>query len=59
MIRWGMAAGLVSLQLVMNAPVWALIERVNLTGSNSSYHRYQLVDQLIQRVVAHWSQVHE
>jgi hypothetical protein len=33
----------------MKAPVWALIERIDLTGSSSSYHRYELVDQFIHR----------
>jgi hypothetical protein len=47
--RWATVALLLSMHLVMKAPVWALIERIDLTGSSSSYHRYELVDQFIHR----------
>ena len=33
--RWGLALTLIGLDLVMKAPVWALIGRVDLTGSSS------------------------
>jgi hypothetical protein len=46
-IRWGIALTLISLHLVMKAPVWHLISRIDLTGSSSSYHRYELVNQCI------------
>ena len=38
----------------MKAPVWALIARVDLTGSSSSYQRYQLVDMTIRHFGAWW-----
>jgi hypothetical protein len=38
----------------MKAPVWALIGRIDVTGSSSSYHRYQLVDQFIRRFADWW-----
>jgi hypothetical protein len=47
LIRWGIVSVLVSLHLVMNGPVWQLIDRVSLKDSSSSYHRYQLVNQCI------------
>jgi len=53
-MRWGAVAALIVLHLVMKAPVWALIGRIDLTGSSSSYHRYQLVDQAIRRVGEWW-----
>ena len=37
--------GIVILHLIMKAPVWALIMRLNLSGSD--YHRYQLIDHTI------------
>ena len=40
---------LVTLHLVMKAPVWALLARIDLTGSSSGYHRYVLIDQCISR----------
>jgi hypothetical protein len=46
-IRLGLVATLIGLQLVMKAPVWALIDRIDLTGSSSSYHRYYLVNNCI------------
>lgn len=47
MIRWGIVLGLVGLQMVMKAPVWALIARVDLIGGSSGYHRYLLVNNCI------------
>ncbi len=52
--RWGLVITLVTLHLVMKAPVWALIARIDLTGSSSGYHRYQLVDQFIRRFGDWW-----
>jgi hypothetical protein len=47
-IRWGIVIILTSLHMVMNGPVWALIQRIDVTGSSSSYHRYELVNQCIR-----------
>jgi hypothetical protein len=46
-IRWGIVGALVSLHLYMKSPVWHLISDIDLTGSSSSYHRYQLINQCI------------
>ena len=53
-IRWGIALALVALHLVMKAPVWHLISRVDLTGSSSSWHRYTLVNQTIRHFSDWW-----
>jgi hypothetical protein len=53
-IRWGIVISLVALHLVMKAPVWALIARIDLTGSSSGYHRFVLVDQFIHRFSEWW-----
>jgi hypothetical protein len=53
-IRWGLALTLLALHLVMKAPVWALISRVDLTGSSSGYHRYELVDNCIRHFNQWW-----
>ena len=45
--RWGLVLLLVSLHMVMKAPVWALIGRLDVTGSSSGYQRYMLIDQTI------------
>jgi hypothetical protein len=50
-LRWAIGFLLVALHLSMKAPVWALIERIDVVQGSSSYHRFQLVDQFIK----HWS----
>lgn len=54
LFRWGFALVLVTLHLVMHGPVWSLIARMDLTGSSSGYHRYYLVDKLIQHFSDWW-----
>jgi len=53
-IRWGIVVTLVGLHLVMKAPVWHLISRIDLAGGSSSYHRYQLVNQCILHFSDWW-----
>ena len=47
MVRWGIVAVIISLHLVMTAPVWHLISRVHLANGSSSYQRYELVNQCV------------
>lgn len=54
LVRWSLVIILVSLHLVMKAPVWALIQRVDVFGGSSSGHRYYLVDQFIRRFGEWW-----
>jgi hypothetical protein len=54
LIRWGFGLTLVALHLVMKAPVWALIARVDFTGSSSSWHRFFLVDSCIRHFSDWW-----
>lgn len=51
-LRWGLVIALLGLHLLMNAPVWALIQRVNVIGGSSGYHRYVLVDEFLR----HWGE---
>ncbi len=53
-IRWGIAAALVGLHLVMKAPVWHLIARIDISGGSSSDHRFLLVDQCIRHFGDWW-----
>ena len=53
-IRLGLVVMLTGLHLVMKAPVWALIARIDLTGSSSSNQRYMLVDMTIRRFGQWW-----
>jgi hypothetical protein len=54
LLRGGLVLTLLALHLVMKAPVWALISRIDLTGSSSSYHRFYLVDNCIRHFSDWW-----
>lgn len=54
LIRRGIVCMLVGLHLVMHGPVWSLIEKIDLTGGSSSYHRYMLIDNTIRHFGAWW-----
>jgi hypothetical protein len=54
LFRWGLATALVGLHLVMKAPVWFLIARIDLTGASSGYHRAMLVDTFIRHFGEWW-----
>jgi hypothetical protein len=63
---WGFVALLITLHLVMKAPVWHLLSRVSVVSGSTGWHRYFLVDMAIQhfrewmalgtRDTAHWGQ---
>jgi|SRR5580704_280249 hypothetical protein len=53
-IRWGIVLTLVSLHMVMKAPVWHLIARIDISGGSSSWHRYMLIDQCIRHFGDWW-----
>jgi hypothetical protein len=54
LFRWDLSTLVILLHMVMKAPVWALIGRIDLTGSSSGYHRYMLVDQSIRHFSQWW-----
>jgi hypothetical protein len=54
LVRWGLVLLMVGLHLAMKAPVWALIARIDLTGSSSGDHRYKLVDNCIRHFSDWW-----
>jgi hypothetical protein len=53
-IRWGVVLTIVGLHIVMKAPVWHLISRIDISGGSSSYHRYMLIDQCIRHFGDWW-----
>jgi hypothetical protein len=53
-VRWGIVTTLVSLHMVMKAPVWHLIGMIDISGGSSSDHRFQLVDQCIRHFGDWW-----
>jgi len=54
LVRWVFLCTLVALHLYMKAPVWALIARIDLTGSSSGYQRYALLDMTIKHFSDWW-----
>lgn len=54
LVRWALSLTLLALHLTMKAPVWALIARVDLTGSSSGDHRYRLMDGCIRHFSDWW-----
>ncbi len=52
--RWSLVLMICTLHLVMKAPVWALIGRISITDGNSSYHRYELINQTILHFNEWW-----
>lgn len=46
-LRWGILAALVALHLVMKAPVWHLISRIDVVTGSTGWHRFNLIDQAI------------
>jgi len=54
LFRWGILIVVVTLQLVMKAPVWFLISHISLFGSSSSDHRAYLVDVFIKHFNDWW-----
>jgi hypothetical protein len=54
LVRWAFVLTLISLQLVMKAPVWFLIARVDIVGGSSGYHRAMLVNDFIMHFRDWW-----
>ncbi|HKZ02551.1 MAG TPA: hypothetical protein VJ180_09945 [Pyrinomonadaceae bacterium] len=53
-VRWAFVMVIFSLHLVMKAPVWFLIARIDLVGGSTGYHRAMLIDQFIKRFGEWW-----
>jgi hypothetical protein len=53
-LRRGLVVAILVLHLIMKAPVWFLIARIDLTGSSSGYHRAEVVDQFIGHFSDWW-----
>jgi hypothetical protein len=53
-LRWGVGLILVALHIVMKAPVWFLIARVDLVAGSSGYQRAMLIDQCVRHFKDWW-----
>jgi hypothetical protein len=47
-VAWAACGLTVVLHMVMQAPVWHLISRVNIIGGSTGWHRFNLIDQTIK-----------
>jgi hypothetical protein len=54
LVRWILVLALITLHLVMNAPVWFLIAHVDVTGSSTGYFRAFLIDQSVKHFSDWW-----
>jgi hypothetical protein len=54
LIRKGIVACLITLHMIMKAPVWALIGHMGVVGGSDSWHREYVVDQFIRRFFDWW-----
>ena len=53
-VRWGIVIALVALQLVMKAPIWYLMARVDFAGGSSGWERAFLIDTFTKHVGDWW-----
>lgn len=53
-VRRGAVVCLITLHLIMKAPVWALIGHMDIIGGSDSWHREYVVDQFIRRFFDWW-----
>jgi hypothetical protein len=54
LIRNCVIAGLFALHIVMNAPVWYLLAKIDLVGGSTGWHRAELIDQALKRLGEWW-----
>jgi hypothetical protein len=53
-VRWGLLIALTGLALIMKAPVWYLIQRVNIFSGSNGDHRALLIDQFVHHFSDWW-----
>lgn len=53
-VRWGIVLALVGLELVMKAPVWYLLARVDFAGGSSGWERAFLIDTFTKHIGDWW-----
>jgi hypothetical protein len=53
-LRWGIAGAILLANLLMKAPVWFALTRIDLVGGSSSYHRALLIDQCVRHFGDWW-----
>jgi hypothetical protein len=54
LVRWGAVVTLVVLALVMKAPVWYIMAKINVLSSSTGWHRAWLIDQAVNHFHEWW-----
>lgn len=53
-MRWAFVTLLVALSLVMNAPIWFVLARVDFVGGSTGWDRANLIDQCVRHFSSWW-----
>ena len=53
-VRWAISIAILSLHLIMKAPVWFLLGRIDVFNGSTGYHRALLIDRCIANVWDWW-----
>lgn len=53
-IRWSLLFAVIGLHLVMKAPVWQLIARIDVVSGSTGWHRFYLIDNAIRHFDEWW-----
>lgn len=53
-IRMCVILGIIALALVMKAPVWYLVARIDIAGGSTSWHRAELINQAVGHLGEWW-----
>ncbi|HEU5080704.1 MAG TPA: hypothetical protein VFT72_15945 [Opitutaceae bacterium] len=54
LIRWSVVIGVLLLSLVMKAPVYYILDRIDLAGGSTGWHRAKLIDSAIHYIGDWW-----
>jgi hypothetical protein len=54
LVKWGLIFAMLGLHMVMKAPVWDLISRIDFTGGSTGWHRSELITQAISHLGDWW-----
>lgn len=54
LIRWAFLFAIVGLAMVMEAPVWYLLARIDLTGGSTGWHRAELITGALRYIDEWW-----
>jgi hypothetical protein len=54
LVRWGIVAAIVGLQLVMKSNVWWIIQHMDVVGGSSGWHRAELINDFVTHFFDWW-----